>query len=124
MHTPPLVRKSLFLYLPVLIFFAIMVSSCGNTRQITYMQGQFDTAKLSKIQPSDPVIQKGDLLSIIIYSDNPAATTFYNQAVISVSGNSSGGGGGQAANSNTGGGTGSTTGSQQGVSSPSSPGYL
>jgi polysaccharide biosynthesis/export protein len=128
MHNLCSVRKNLFLCLPVLIFLAIMVSSCGNTRQITYMQGQFDTAKLSKIQVNDPVIQKGDLLSIIIYSDNPSATTFYNQAVISMSGSTSGGGGGGAAqaggNTNTGGGTGSTSGAQQGLSSPSSPGYL
>lgn len=126
MHNLCPVRKNLFLCLPVLIFLAVMVSSCGNTRQLTYMQGQFDTTKLSKIQTNDPIIQKGDLLSIIIYSDNPGATALYNQAVITVpSSSSSGGGGGQSGgNTNAGGGTGSTTGSQQGLSSPSAPGYL
>lgn len=87
------IRKSWFLFLPCIIFLALLVSSCGNTRQITLMQGKFDTAKLSKVQTSDPNIQKGDLLSIIIYSDNPAATALYNQAMISMSSASSGGGG-------------------------------
>jgi polysaccharide biosynthesis/export protein len=126
MYKPSPVRKSLFLFLPALFSLAILVSSCGNTRQLTYMQGQFDTTKLSKIQVNDPLIQKGDLLSIIIYSDNPGATALYNQAVITApSSSSSGGGGGQSgANTNAGGGTGSTTGAQQGLSSPTTPGYL
>jgi len=67
-----------------------MFSSCGNTRHLTYLQGQFDTARLSQINVSDPVIQKGDLLSIIVYSDNPQATELYNQSIIvTPSGNSS-----------------------------------
>ena len=103
------------------IFVLIILSSCGNTRQIVLMQGKFDTAKLSQIVVSDPIIQKGDLLSIIVYSDNPTATALYNQSVMS------GGGGGavpSGTNTNAGGGTGSTSGAQQGVTSPSSPGYL
>jgi len=104
----------------VLICICIMVSSCGNTRNIVYMQGKFDTAKLSEIKVSDPVIQKGDLISIIVYSDNPGATSLYNQSLVTTGGASSPG----ITNTNMGGGTGSTTGAQQGVSSPSSPGYL
>lgn len=33
----------------------------------------------------EPVIQKGDLLNIIVYSDNPTATALYNQPVAPVS---------------------------------------
>ncbi|MHA4808291.1 polysaccharide biosynthesis/export family protein [Flavitalea flava] len=84
------------------------------------MQGKFDTAKLSQVTISDPIIQKGDLLSIIIYSDNPLATSLYNQSVVSLN-SSSGSSGGSG---NSGGGTGSNAGAQQGVSSPTSPGYL
>jgi len=42
---------------------------------------------------ADPIIQKGDLLSIIVYSDNPEATKIYNQSLIvsSSSGSSIGG---------------------------------
>ncbi|HMH34324.1 MAG TPA: polysaccharide biosynthesis/export family protein, partial [Puia sp.] len=76
-----LVRKT---FLPLLLVFGIflMTTSCGNTRQLTYMQGAFDTAKLSQINAIEPVIRKGDLLSIIVFSDNPEATKMYNQSVI------------------------------------------
>ena len=109
--------------LTVCVWLAFTLSSCGNTRQLTYIQGQFDTAKLSQIVKTEPVIQKGDLISIIVYSDNPAATALYNQAIAPGAASSAAGLGGT--NTNSGGGTGSTTGAtQSSVSSPSSPGYL
>jgi len=84
------VRNPLWLFGPGFMVLAFMFSSCGNTRHLTYLQGQFDTARLSQINVSDPVIQKGDLLSIIVYSDNPQATELYNQSIIvTPSGNSS-----------------------------------
>lgn len=46
------------------------------------MQGSFDTAKLSNVNPIEPKIRKGDILSIIVYSDNPEATKIYNQSLI------------------------------------------
>jgi polysaccharide biosynthesis/export protein len=104
-----------------LVFLVGMCCSCGNTRTITYMQGKFDTTALSKVPITNPTIQKGDLLSIIVYSDNPAATAIYNQSVMTMPGSS---GGASAASTNSGGGTGSNTGAQQGVTSPTTPGYL
>lgn len=61
------------------------VAACVNTRPIQYIQGKFDTAQLSKIEIKEPVIQRADLLSIVVFSDNPTATSIYNLA------NSSGG---------------------------------
>jgi polysaccharide export outer membrane protein len=55
-------------------------SSCVSTRSLQYMQGSFDTAKLSTYNLPQLIIQKGDLLSIVVYSDNPAASAIYNQA--------------------------------------------
>jgi len=104
----------------VLLFLIVTFCSCGNTRHLTYMQGKFDTARLSEIKIPDPIIQKGDLLSIIVYSDNPSATALYNQSIISMAATPASTG----TNTNTGGGSGSTTGAQVGVSGPSSPGYL
>ncbi|HTI11076.1 MAG TPA: polysaccharide biosynthesis/export family protein [Puia sp.] len=111
----------------LLAVLACLCSSCGNTRQLTLMQGQFDTARLSQIQVSDPVIQKGDLLSIIVYSDNPQATALYNQSLIIVNSNSgaSGGsssGGASGGSGGSGGGSGSTVGTQS-AGSPTTPGY-
>jgi polysaccharide biosynthesis/export protein len=84
-------------------FLVIMMTSCGSTKNLRYMQGSFDTSKLSVYTFPVPVIQKGDLLGITVYSDAPAATAIYNQS----------GSGGQSA--------GSTTGSASGVASS---GYL
>lgn len=88
-----------------LFLLATCICSCGSTRQLQYMQGTFDTSKLSKYNLPVPVIQKGDLLSIIVYSNNPMATAIYNQSML---------GGASASGSNAGGAT---------ISS-SSPGYL
>jgi polysaccharide export outer membrane protein len=48
------------------------------------MQGNFDTAQLSQVNAVEPVIRKGDILSIIVYSDNPEATKIYNQSLIAM----------------------------------------
>jgi len=107
----------------VTLAFAACISSCGNTRQLTYMQGKFDTTALSKVDLAEPVIRKGDILSIIIYSDNPLATALYNQPVIAMPGASS-----QQSSGNVGGGAssggGTSGGATSGGSSPSTPGYL
>ena len=74
---------------------SVFLSSCGSTRQYIYMQGQFDTARLSQIKVTDPVVQKGDMVSIVVYSDNPEATKIYNQPLIAAAspGSASSGGG-------------------------------
>ena len=61
------------------------MSSCVSTRPLQYMQGSFDTAKLSAYSIPQPIIQKGDLLSIVVYSDNPVATAIYNQSGVAAS---------------------------------------
>lgn len=58
------------------------LSSCVSTRNLVYMQGAFDTARLSQVNAIEPVIRKGDILSIIVYSDNPEATRIYNQSLV------------------------------------------
>lgn len=69
----------------LLVILLLNVTACVNTRPIQYIQGKFDTAQLSKIEIKEPVIQRADLLSIVVFSDNPTATSIYNLA------NSSGG---------------------------------
>lgn len=81
MHILSALRNSYLIYGIVLTGFALSFTSCGNTRQLTYLQGQFDTAALSQVNPIEPIIRKGDLLSIIVFSDNPDATRIYNQTV-------------------------------------------
>jgi polysaccharide export outer membrane protein len=59
----------------LVIIVIVFGSSCGNVKNLQYVQGSFDTARLSQIQFTEPLIQKGDLLSIAVYSDNPQATS-------------------------------------------------
>ena len=63
------------------VFGIVLLPSCGNTRQLQYMQGQFDTTKLSQALYPNPVIQKNDLISIIVYSVDPRASSYYNLPV-------------------------------------------
>ena len=66
--------------LRLLALFLILLkcTSCYNTRQVQYVQGHFDTSLMSQYQIKEPVVQVGDLLSILVFSDNPEATTLYN----------------------------------------------
>ena len=119
--------KAVSIYIASLGLLSFIFCSCGNIRQLTYMQGAFDTAKLSQIVIPEPKIRVGDLLNIIVYSDNPTATALFNQSLIIVSNGSSGssttsGGSSGGANGN-GGGTGSTVGAVNGTA-PTTPGYL
>ena len=100
--------RTLLFYGLVVVFVATVSSSCYNTKKLTYMQGKFDTARYSQVIAADPVIEKGDLLSIIVYSDNPEATKIYNQVLI------------------TGAIAGAVTTATEGISgnTPTSPGYL
>lgn len=100
--------------LTVLFLLSVVCSSCGDTRHITYMQGQFDTARLSQINVPEPIIRKGDILSIIVYSDNPQATVLYNQSLITT-----GTGGSQVTAE-----SGASSGGTMSAASPSSPGYV
>lgn len=47
-----------------------------------YLQGSFDTSRLSKVVIPEPVIQKGDLLGITVYSDDPLATAAVTNPVV------------------------------------------
>ena len=56
----------------------LLCCSCGNPRELQYLQGSFDTVKLSKVVYPVPLIQKNDLLSISVYSDDPRASAYFN----------------------------------------------
>ncbi len=66
-----------------LVLFAALLTmfSCTTPRELRYLQGTFDTAALRNVVYKNQVIQKNDLLSIIVYSDNNAATMIFNQPV-------------------------------------------
>jgi polysaccharide biosynthesis/export protein len=86
MRIVPLFR--IFLVLTAGIWVIGSTSSCTHLRSLVYLQGSFDTARLSQVDAVEPVVRKGDILSITVYSDNPDATRIFNQSVVST-GNSS-----------------------------------
>jgi polysaccharide export outer membrane protein len=55
-------------------------SSCLVSKPVKYFGGNIDTTRAQQYSIPDPVIEKGDILSITIYSDNPDATAIFNQA--------------------------------------------
>ena len=61
----------------------MILGSCGNLRQLQYLQGTIDTSALRNVNYVEPFIQKGDLLSITVYSDNQLASAVYNQGGVS-----------------------------------------
>jgi polysaccharide export outer membrane protein len=71
-------------YFPVVtiaLFIIVLSTSCGNIKNLQYLQGSFDTARLAKVQVPEPIIQKGDLLGITVYSDDPLATAAVTRQV-------------------------------------------
>ena len=58
---------------------SLLLFSCRTTKPVQYLQGHIDTAALSRINLPEPLIQKGDLVGITVYSDNPEATAVFNQ---------------------------------------------
>ncbi|MCO5242071.1 MAG: polysaccharide biosynthesis/export family protein [Chitinophagaceae bacterium] len=75
------------------------------------MQGPIDTVALSRVSLPEPLIQKGDLVGITVYSDNPEATAVFNQQMSTT----------LASDAASGAGTVSGT---AGTASQSMPGYL
>jgi polysaccharide biosynthesis/export protein len=80
MHRSSYLKNLIFAFAGFWIIFS--TSSCGTTKGLILVHGKFDTAKLSVINAAEPIIRKGDILSIIVYSDNPDATKIYNQSLI------------------------------------------
>lgn len=72
------------LFLIGLLFSAIaLFSSCIASKELRYLQTNFDTNALKEIRYKSTVIQKNDLLSIVVFSDNPVASAPYNQGSVS-----------------------------------------
>jgi polysaccharide biosynthesis/export protein len=77
--TPNFYRR----YFPVFsisILIPLLFSSCFTSKPVPYFNGNVDTSRIVNYSIPKQVLQKGDLLSITIYSDNPDATALFNQA--------------------------------------------
>lgn len=80
-------------YLPAVVVI-LSLTSCFSgkkaQKELNYLQGKLDTLPNKTVALKEVTIQKGDLLSIIIFSDNPEATAIYNQQQAAVSSSGAG----------------------------------
>lgn len=60
------------------VFILVALSSCVTHRPIQYLEGSFDSLAYKQVKWQEPVVQPGDIISIIIRSDNSDATALYN----------------------------------------------
>jgi len=69
-------------YIVLSVLLLALFSSCQPGKKAhqsrLYLQG-IDSAKIEAVKLPEQTIQKGDRLSIIVFSDNPEATAIYNQ---------------------------------------------
>lgn len=94
----PLHRIHFFPVVIISLFIVVLAPSCRNIKNLQYLQGSFDSSRLRNVQIPEPVIQKGDVLSITVYSDDPLATAAVTNPLVNTAANSlasmSGGGSG------------------------------
>jgi len=106
-------------FIPWFFCALILFASCKTQKPLQYFgTTPIDTAKLAKFSIPEPIIQRGDLLGIVVFSDNPEATSIFNQVVSGASASQSAGQTGSGA----GGASSSSTISAGPV--PTMPGYL
>lgn len=108
-----IIRKRICFNAFLALALSLLLFSCRTSRPVQYLQGPIDTAAISRIQLPEPLIQKGDLIGITVYSDNPTATAIFNQQMnTSLLPNATSGAGTEGATVTT------------GTASQSMPGYL
>ena len=74
------------IFIVVVMFMGSCTSSKKAREELRYLDGNLDVPPNLKIAPKEVVVQKGDLLSIYVYSDNPEATAIFNQLVTKTGG--------------------------------------
>ena len=88
------------IYLVALVVVSLQMPSCADTKQISYLQGNLDSAKLAQVKIPDLQIQKGDIMEIAVYSSNDnAALAPFNKATTAGSAATGLGGAGAAGSS-------------------------
>jgi len=82
--TYPISRlMSYILCLTSYVFLLLTQSSCTTYKQLQYLQGEIDSTKYSQFKVPEQRAQKGDQLSINVFSDNAAASAPFNTGSIS-----------------------------------------
>jgi len=67
------------IFVVVVMFMGSCASSKKAREELKYLNGNLNIPENLKVPIKEVAIQKGDLLSIFVYSDNPEATAIFNQ---------------------------------------------
>ncbi len=62
----------------ILLATLFYLSSCTSYKQLQYLQGSIDSTQFSQFKVPEQRIQKGDQISISVFSDNAAASSLFN----------------------------------------------
>ena len=76
--------------LSLVIFFTLLLNSCVSYKNQIFFQGLSDTSYVASTKQPEPILQRGDQLSIFVYTPDPIASAYYNMPM--------GGGGAQGGN--------------------------
>jgi polysaccharide export outer membrane protein len=76
---------SRFIQACIFVVVVMFMGSCSSSKkareELKYLDGNLNIPENLKVTTKETVIQKGDLLSIYVYSDNPEATDMFNQQI-------------------------------------------
>lgn len=76
---------SRFIQACIFIVVVMFMGSCTSARkaraELKYLDGNLNIPPNLEVAAKEVAIQKGDLLSIYVYSDNPEATAIFNQQI-------------------------------------------
>jgi polysaccharide biosynthesis/export protein len=81
----PAQKKQSVLFLFGIVVYLMHLTAC-NPKQASYFRGNLDTSRIKNVESKETVIQKNDILSITVFSDNPAASAIYNQPIMTTGG--------------------------------------
>jgi polysaccharide biosynthesis/export protein len=87
-NSPLIKQNRLMKYFSVVtvgLFIITLVPSCTNIKNLQYLQGNIDSNRLKNIVVPEVFIQKGDLLGITVYSDDPQSTAAVTRQMGAVS---------------------------------------
>jgi polysaccharide export outer membrane protein len=70
--------KSILIYSLIPITYSLFFASCVSYKNQIFFQGLSDTTYIASTKQPEPILQRGDQLSIFVYTPDPIASAYYN----------------------------------------------
>jgi polysaccharide export outer membrane protein len=71
-------RKSILIYSLIPVTYSLFFASCVSYKNQIFFQGLSDTTYIASTKQPEPILQRGDQLSIFVYTPDPIASAYYN----------------------------------------------